>query len=622
MGHDDPLPAATAGSRGKPSVSELVSGESLVFIEMLYEQFLADPESVDEEWRAFFNEGGLSEGLGRTGPSFAPRSVFNPRQPVGRRRAVLDDLAERQDKVDQLVRGFRVRGHMIADLDPLGMPGPPHPELELAHYELGADDLDTRFSSRTISGSGTMTLRRIYDHLRATYSRRIGAQFMHIDDLRTKEWLQQNLEQPDEKRRHLTRAEQVRILTKLTDAEIFEDFLQKKFLGAKRFSLEGGETLIPLMDNLIDEAAEHGVEEIVIGMAHRGRLNVLANIMEKSARQIFREFQDADPDLNIQRGDVKYHMGHSVDTTTATGKKIHLSLCFNPSHLEFVNPVVVGRVRAKQDRFGDHERRRCMGVLIHGDAAFAGEGVVQETLNMSGLAGYTTGGTIHVIVNNQIGFTTAPERSRTSPYATCVAKMLQIPIFHVNGEDPGAVAQVVKMAMDFRTVFKLDAVIDMYCYRRYGHNEGDDPAYTQPLLYRAIRKRKSVREGYLTNILKLGTLTREECDEIAFRRRQHLEAELLAARDPAFQPKESAPLGGMWAPYCGGPDDRVPAAETGVPADRLQHLLLAQSEVPHDFDPQPKITRLLKVRRSMAAGERPLDWGTAESLAFAEGPSA
>src|SRR5205814_1794291 len=276
---------------------------------------------------------------------------------------------------------------------------------------------------------------------------------------------------------------------------IFEEFIRKKFIGAKSFSLEGAESLIPLLDLAIERAGEHGIDEIVLGMPHRGRLNVLANIMAKSPRQIFREFADLDPDLYVGgRGDVKYHLGYSSDWETVTGRKIHLSLCFNPSHLEFVDPVAVGRMRAKQDRVGDSDRRRGMVILIHGDAAFAGEGIVQETLNLSQLPGYTIGGTLHVIVNNQIGFTTGPEEARSTQYASDVAKMLQIPIFHVNGEDPEAVAQVVRLGMDFRREFRRDVVINMYAYRRLGHNEGDEPTFTQPVLYRAIANRIPVRE--------------------------------------------------------------------------------------------------------------------------------
>jgi 2-oxoglutarate dehydrogenase E1 component len=338
--------------------------------------------------------------------------------------------------------------------------------------------------------------------------------------------------------------------------------------------------------------------------------------MGKSARQIFREYADTDWKAYSGHGDVKYHLGHSTDWTTVAGAKIHLSLCFNPSHLEFVNPVAVGRTRAKQDRAGDLERSRGMTVLIHGDAAFAGEGIVQETLNLSQLAGYRTGGTLHVVVNNQIGFTTSPTEARSSTYATDVAKMLQIPIFHVNGEDPEAVAQVIRLAMDYRHEFKRDVVINMYGYRRLGHNEGDEPAFTQPVLYRAIAKRKSVREGYLDHLLKLGELTREEADALASARRELLEQELSESQSGKTPPPPDQ-FRGVWAKYNGGPESAVEEIETGVAGEKLAAWLEAQTVLPPDFHPHPKIKKLLDTRREMAAGKQPLDWSAAESLAFA-----
>ena len=338
----------------------------------------------------------------------------------------LRQRSSRQDKVNQLIHAYRVRGHLLAQLDPLGQERPHVPELELGHWDLDEDDLETLFSSSSLSGQTVLRLREILDLLRDTYCRSVDVQFMHIDDLEAKNWLKDRLENPSS-HRHLTQAEQRRILTKLTDAEIFEQFIHRAFLGAKRFSLEGAETLIPLLDLALEAAGGQGVREVVIGMAHRGRLNVLVNIMGKSAREVFREFADEDPELYIGRGDVKYHLGFSSDRETADGEKMHLSLCFNPSHLEFVNPVAVGRVRAKQDRYNDREHRRCMAVLIHGDAAFAGQGVTQELFNMTNLPGYRTGGALHIIVNNQIGFTTSPESGRSTQYATDVARMLQTP---------------------------------------------------------------------------------------------------------------------------------------------------------------------------------------------------
>jgi len=529
----------------------------------------------------------------------------------------LRESSSRQDRLDQLIRAYRVRGHLMADLDPLGGTKEVYPELNPAYYGFGQEDLDTTFSSNTIPGSATMRLRDILDHLRNTYCRSIGVQFMHIDDIRLKMWLQDKMEST-QNTRQLGSDEQVRILTKLTDAEIFEQFIHKKFVGAKRFSLEGAESLIPLLDMAIEDAGARGIDEIVIGMAHRGRLNVLANVMGKNPRQIFREFDDSDPGRLVGRGDVKYHLGYSSDRVTASGHKVHLSLTFNPSHLEFVNPVVLGRVRAKQDRYHDLNRSRGMGILVHGDASFAGQGIVQESLNMSTLEGYRTGGTVHIVVNNQIGFTTSPNEGRSTQYATDIAKMLQIPIIHVNGEHPEAVAQAIYLALEFRAEFHSDVVIDMYCYRRYGHNEGDEPAFTQPSLYKVIRKRKSVREGYLDNLYAMGNITPERADEIAVDRRQALEEELGAARaDDGRKAMDLMSGQGFWKPYRGGADAQTPEVATRVDHGTLERLLGAHNRLPHGFTPHPKFKRLFSHREEMARGERPLDWAAGEMLAFA-----
>jgi 2-oxoglutarate dehydrogenase E1 component len=522
----------------------------------------------------------------------------------------------RQDKVNQLIHNFRVRGHLLAHLDPLGPPKlKSYPELDPEHYGFGEQDLDALFSSTMIPGTTVMSLGQILERMRATYCRSIGVQFMHIDALKAKEWLQARLEDPRHHRR-LTRDEQLRILTKLTDAELFEEFIHRKFLGAKRFSLEGAETLIPLLDLTLEEAGCQGVREVVFGMAHRGRLNVLVNVMGKSASEVFREFADEDAEEFIGRGDVKYHLGYSSDRSFH-GQEMHLSLCFNPSHLEFVGPVLAGRVRAKQDRYGDAEHRRCLGVVIHGDAAFAGQGVVQELFNLSDLSGYRVGGTVHVIVNNQIGFTTPPEAGRSTRYATDVARMLQTPIFHVNGEDPEAVAHVVSVAMDYRHEFRNDVVIDMYCYRRHGHNEGDEPSFTQPLLYDKIRERKPVREGYLEHLLKLDGVTREEADQIARQRKKNLEGELSRARDPGYKLRGPASGEGLWKPYRGGSDAETPEVATGVDKAKLAELLRATTRVPGSFHVHKKLKGFMDVRLEMADGEKPLDWAAAEALALA-----
>lgn len=627
----------------------LPNPSNLAFVEALYADYLENPASVSAEWRAYFERemGGQRVAIG---PSFVPTSLFNPapssrangssqsagyaqtagpgvslssvpglrQAPLGSIRPMPSgtnlEVAVRQDRVDQLVRAYRVRGHMTANIDPLGLPRPDHKELDPATYQLTEEDLDRTFSSRTIFGTETLTLRGILERLRATYCRSIGVEFMHIHDIESKNWLQERME-GTENRLVIEPERQRRIFTMLTDASILEEFIQKKYLGAKSFSLEGSESLIPLLDMAIHRAAEHDVNEITLGMAHRGRLNVLANIMGKSPREIFREFEDKDPQLYRGRGDVKYHMGYSSDYSTSSGRKVHLSLCFNPSHLEYVNTVVLGRVRAKQDRTEDKKRERKLAILIHGDAAFIGEGIVQETFNLSELAGYHVGGTVHVVVNNQIGFTTSPGQSRSTTYCTDVAKMLQIPIFHVNGEDPEAVAQVVTMALDFRARFKRDVVIDMFGYRRHGHNETDEPSFTQPVLYKAIAKRPSVRDSYLDSLLSHGGFTREEADRIAIERRESLEQELSAARQSKFKTKEDW-LGGYWHGYKGGPESDVEDVDTGVDRDQLSDILRKLTAVPEGFEPHPKLQRLFQLRRNMADGTQPLDWGAAELCAM------
>jgi 2-oxoglutarate dehydrogenase E1 component len=609
-----------ATSNGQKSSAKPPGVANLQFVEGLYEEYLRDPASVAPDWQRYFSE--IADGefrfpKPRFHASFQPFSIFNPPSAqVSPKRGRLADpeVAALQDRVYVLTRLYRVRGHRIAQVDPLGLPRPMPAELTPEFFGFTQADMDAPVYSETFQYDGPLTLGKLLERLRNTYCRSIGVQYMHIEDLSVRRWLQRRME-TTQNRLQLSREAQLRILTRLTDAVTFEEFIRRKFPGAKTFSLDGSESLIPLLDLAIEKAGEQGIREIVFGMAHRGRLNVLANVMGKSARQIFREYADTDWKSNSGRGDVKYHLGHSTEWTTAGGARIHLSLCFNPSHLEIVNPVALGRVRAKQDRVGDKERRRGMTLLIHGDAAFAGEGVVQETLNLSQLQAYGVGGTLHVVVNNQIGFTTCPEEARSSPYATDVARMLQIPIFHVNGEDPEAVAQVVRLAMDFRYEFKCDVVINMYGYRRLGHNEGDEPSFTQPVMYRAIAKRKSVREGYLEHLLQLGEVTREEADTIAQHRREILERELSESQS-AKPPAPPDQLRGLWSKYIGGPEPWDKETAARVEKEELSKWLMAQTRLPEDFHVHPKIKKLLQARQQMAAGTEPLDWSAAESLAL------
>ncbi|HEY3915106.1 MAG TPA: 2-oxoglutarate dehydrogenase E1 component [Verrucomicrobiae bacterium] len=587
---------------------------NLPFVERLYTEFARDPASVAPDWRRYFERirNGEPAEAPRMAPSVQPRS--ETAEPDETKTGSL------QYRVNQLVRNYRVRGHNIAAVDPLGRPRPTPPELEISFYGFSELDMERLVDCELFPANRKRSLREIIQQLQDTYCRSIGVQYMHIDNSAIRRWLEERME-GSRNRLELTREEQIRIFTRLTNAVTFEEFIRKKFVGAKSFSLEGCESLIPLLDLAIEKAAQQGIKEIVLGMAHRGRLNVLANVLGKSPRQIFREFADVSKTFR-GHGDVKYHLGFSNDWTAAGGPRVHLSLCFNPSHLEFVNPVALGRVRAKQDRFntdtGNTGFAPCLGLLIHGDASFAGQGVIQETLNMSQLTGYSVGGTVHVIVNNQIGFTTSPSEGRSSTYASDIARMLQVPVFHVNGENPEAVAQVVRLAMDFREAFHRDVFIDMFGYRRLGHNEGDEPSFTQPVLYRAIQRRKSVREGYLDHLLSHGGLTREEAGEIARQEQEALERELSQAQNEAYQtPAEKTQ--GVWlrGQYTGGPEKEAGSTSTTFDQQRLVELLLKQTELPENFHPHPKIKKFLENRRQMAAGSEPLDWAAGEALAFA-----
>ncbi|MCA9082513.1 MAG: 2-oxoglutarate dehydrogenase E1 component [Planctomycetaceae bacterium] len=620
---DSPPPSAVSSRR---SVAQ-ISAQSLAFIEHQYAAYLHDRNSVSPDWRGYFDEihSGNEEMTASVleAAPFQQKSIFHRNAPMPTHASrppeapIAANAPENvilQERLDQLIRNYRVRGHIVAQIDPLHAKRPSPPELDPAFYGFTQEHMQMEFSTQWFGGAECRTLQDMLSWLEMTYCRSIGVQFMHIDSLQVRSWLRDRMERSGN-RIKLSRDEQVRILTRLSDAVMFEEFVQKKYVGAKSFSLEGAESLIPLLDLAIERAGAQGIDLIVMGMAHRGRLNVLANIMGKRPGKIFREFEDRDPEQHMGRGDVKYHLGYSSDWKTMSGQEVHLTLCFNPSHLEFVNPVVLGRLRSKQDDRGDYDRTRSMGIIIHGDAAFAGEGVVQETLNLSELAGYQTGGTLHIIVNNQVGFTTSPSEGRSCTYATDVARMLQSPIFHVNGEDPEAVAQVVHLAMDFRQKFRRDVIIDMYCFRRRGHNEGDEPAFTQPTMYQMIRQRKSVFESYLDSLLKFNELTRQEAEQIVERRAKVLEDELAEARKDQFSSLTDSG-GGVWKGYFGGPASNADRVETSVAADELQRLGQILSTPPTDFTPHPRLKRILEQRLQMAAGDVPLDWGMAEILAL------
>jgi len=619
--------------------------DNLAFVEDLYSSYLQSPASVPREWQAYFGQmlnGDRATASSQIGPSFSPPSLFGGKNgsasanghAVNGHAATIENKGQtsasperdmevslKQEQVTQLIRNYRMRGHLFAKVNPLGdravtsQSWRDEKHLDPSHFGFSEADLNREFSTIGVAGADVLTLQQLLNRLQNTYCRNIGVQFMHIDNVAEREWLQNRMES-SENHIVLTQKQQFRILTRLTDAWQFEEFLKEQFPQVKTFSLKGAETLIPLLDLTIEKAGDQGVEEIVMAMAHRGRLNVLANILAKDKSQIFREIKDLDGHLYERRGDVKYHLGHSRDWVTTTGKKVHLSLCFNPSHLEFVNPVAAGRARAKQDRPKDR-RANVLTLQIHGDAAIAGEGVTQETLNLSQLGGYETGGSLHIIINNQVGFTTDPDEGRSTQYCTDVCKMLQIPIFHVNGEDPEAVAQVVTLAMEFRAAFRRDVVIDMYCYRFFGHNEQDQPRFTQPLMYKQIDERPGVRESYLEKLIMLGGITTDQAEWIKQRTQEDMEEQLKRGTSDDFKPKTDT-LGGVWSRYRGGLDKEVPDVNTGVPREKLSALLKQISTVPEDFKPHDTIrSMVLGPRLKMADGALPLNWGAAELLAYA-----
>jgi 2-oxoglutarate decarboxylase len=506
----------------------------------------------------------------------------------------------------QLVNMYRVRGHLIANLDPLGRRDPKtHKELDPNFWGLTIWDLDREFPVDGLAGRQRMALRDILGVLRDAYSRSIGVEYMHIQEPDQKTWIQRHVEGVAFE---LTADEKRKILADLNAAEAFEKFLHTKFLGQKRFSLEGSETLIPMLASLLDDAARRGMSDVVIGMAHRGRLNVLANIVGKSYGQIFREFEgELDPNVPQGSGDVKYHVGATGKYTAADGATVTVTLAANPSHLEAVDPVVEGMARAKQDRHGQGGREAILPVLVHGDAAFAGQGVVAETLNLSELAGYDVGGTVHIVVNNQLGFTTSPESGRSSVYPTDVAKMVQAPIFHVNGDDPEACIRVMRLALAFRQEFSKDVVVDLTCYRRYGHNESDEPAFTQPKMYALIAEHRSVRKLYTESLIARGDITLDEAEQALNDYRSILEAAFAETQDRSTPPP-------AWAE----PEERTRierTASTGVDRARLEHIVECITTWPDGFHVHPKLEKLLLGQREQLASDR-VEWALAEALAF------
>jgi len=519
-----------------------------------------------------------------------------------------DDEISKQARILELIHAYRVRGHMMADTDPLEYRQRSHPDLEVESHGLTLWDLDREFATGSFGGEGRrfMKLRHILGILRDSYCRTTGIEYMHIMDPEQRRWIQERVEQPHTKP---PREEQLRILLKLNQAEAFETFLQTKFVGQKRFSLEGGETTIPVIDEICEAAAEAGLDEVAMGMAHRGRLNVLANIVGKKYSQIFREFEgNIDPRTVQGSGDVKYHLGAEGEFEAGSGDTIKVSVAANPSHLEAVDPVLEGIARAKQDVLDKGAAYPVLPLLVHGDAAFAGQGVVAETLNLSQLRGYRTGGTIHVVVNNQVGFTTSPGSSRSSLYCTDVARMVQAPIFHVNGDDPEACIRVARLAFEYRQAFKKDVVIDLVCYRRRGHNEGDDPSYTQPLMYDLIEQKRSVRKLYTESLIGRGDITIDEAEQVLRDYQQQLERVFTEVREATSQPSE-------WTTVPDYPDKPQGETATAVVPEVLKRIADAYVTPPQGFTVHPKVMPQLQ-RRAAAIADGPIDWGTGEILAF------
>ncbi len=519
-----------------------------------------------------------------------------------------DDEITKQARILELIHAYRVRGHMMADTDPLEYRQRSHPDLEVESHALTMWDLDREFATGSFGGEGHrfMKLRHILGILRDSYCRTTGIEYMHIMDPEQRHWIQQRVEQPHIKP---PREEQLRILLKLNQAEAFETFLQTKFVGQKRFSLEGGETTVAVLDEICEAAAEVGLDEVTIGMAHRGRLNVLANIVGKKYSQIFREFEgNIDPRTVQGSGDVKYHLGAEGVFEAGTGETIKVSVAANPSHLEAVDPVLEGIARAKQDVLDQGDAYPVLPLLVHGDAAFAGQGVVAETLNLSQLRGYRTGGTIHVVVNNQVGFTTSPGSSRSSLYCTDVARMVQAPIFHVNGDDPEACIRVARLAFEYRQAFKKDVVIDLVCYRRRGHNEGDDPSYTQPLMYDLIEQKRSVRKLYTESLIGRGDITLEEAEQVLRDYQLQLERVFTEVREATTHPSD-------WTTVPDYPDKPAGETATAISAETLKRIADVHVTPPEGFTVHPKVQPQLQ-RRATAITEGPIDWGTGEILAL------
>src|SRR2546426_4503885 len=595
-------------------------GANASFIEDLYEKYLVNPQSVPEEWREYFDRIQVLPGNAAKDVARAPVvESFVQRAKAGQLGGQAKTLRAEPVTPERLqvaalllVTAYRISGSRWATVDPLKrMARPPQPELEPGFYDLAEADLDQTVNAGSFVGIDRTSLRNLLQALRDTYTRNIGFEYMFISDRAQRQWIQERIE-PNRATPKLSVDQQKPLLRKLTEAEHLERYLHTKYVGQKRFSLEGGESLIPSIDDLIQRAGAAGVQEIVIGMAHRGRLNVLVNVLGKMPKDLFLEFEGKGAQ-ELPSGDVKYHNGFSSDITTAGGP-VHLSLAFNPSPLEIVKPVAEGSVRARQRRRDDKSGDQVLPILIHGDAAFAGQGVVMETLNLSGTRGYGTGGTVHLIVNNQIGFTTSdPRDARSTLYCTDVAKMVEAPIFHVNGDDPEAVLFVTQLALDFRNRFHKDVVIDIVCFRKLGHNEQDEPSVTQPLMYKKITQHPGTRKLYADRLVTQNVVAGEEPEAMIKHYRETLDAGQQTVSPVLSNFKSKFAVD--WAPFLGA--KWTDAADTHVPLAELQRLAEPLTSVPPRFKGHPTVARVLEARKQMAAGKAPVDWGMAETLAYA-----
>ncbi|AIL13332.1 2-oxoglutarate dehydrogenase [Candidatus Paracaedimonas acanthamoebae] len=603
------------------TLATFLTGSNAIFIEELFERYLKDPASIDPSWQAVFAEFShkvstvpqdeldfqKSLDAPESGSFKIPANL--PEQTVFSASGTIPQTTVDSIRALMLIRAYRVRGHLFAKLDPLELVAPKtHPELDPATYGFSSNDFDREIFIDGVLGREKATLREIIKILHRTYCGPIGVEFMHIQAPDEKAWIQEQIENF---RGGISLERRKRCLYNLTAAATLEKFLQTKHPGAKRFSLEGSESLIPLLEVILGESGHLGAREVVLGVAHRGRLNVLVNILGKSARSIFSKFQGKAQELVHGSGDVKYHLGASADREFE-GKIFHLSLTANPSHLEAVNPIVVGKVRAKQKRRGDVTQSAIIGVLVHGDAAFAGQGLAAETLMLSDLKGYRTGGTIHIVINNQIGFTTSPAFSRSSPYCSDVAKMIQAPIFHVNGDDPDAVIFVATLAAQYREKFKRDIVIDMFCYRRHGHNEIDEPSFTQPLMYKAIAKRPSVHLSYADKLVNEGIIDENYKNLILQEVEAQWQQEFLAAQN--FEGEKNEWLEGVWSGF--DVQDKFTSFGTGISREMMQEIGHALLKIPENFSLHPRLQRFFSARSIMFETGQGVDWATAEALAL------